>query len=84
MPEDDTSDRIRAARERTAQAAERTAVAHERAAEEHEHHADVAEEIGVSLKDAHSTRERAQRVRANAVRDHDIARREREAISADD
>jgi hypothetical protein len=70
-------ERIEDASERAAKAAERTAEAHEAAAVEHERHAKIAEEIGVNLKDSHKAREQAQRTRANAALDRDVAEKER-------
>jgi hypothetical protein len=69
----ETDARIGAASQRAADAAERTARAHERAAQEHERHAAVAGQIGDSIEDAHRSREQAQRLRAAARRDQDVA-----------
>jgi hypothetical protein len=63
---------------RIAKASERTARAHEAAAAAHERHADVAEEIGENVVDAHRAREQAQRLRAAALIDADVARKERD------
>jgi hypothetical protein len=76
--EPDIDRRIAEASERAAEAAERTARAHEAAAEEHERHANVAEQIGENLEDVHLAREHAQRIRAAAAIDADVARRERD------
>jgi hypothetical protein len=72
-PDPDAGARILIARRRAAEAAERTARAHERAAEEHERHAEAAEAIGESLFDAHRSRELAQRLRAGARHDREVA-----------
>ena len=73
----DIRERIERASERAAKAAERTAEAHEAAAEAHERHADIADEIGESVVAGHRAREQAQRLRAAAAHDRDVAEKER-------
>jgi hypothetical protein len=45
-------------------------------ADEHERHADVTEAIGESVGDAQRSREQAQRLRAAAAHDKEVAERE--------